>query len=87
VTDVFGLENFGSIFGLVFTAYGFLAGFLGPWLSGIILDITDSDYTLVFWMFALFYLVAAGLITKVEPVFSQKADDTSGRKINPAHES
>ena len=27
VTEVFGLENFGKVFGLVFTAYGFFAGF------------------------------------------------------------
>ncbi|MFH2057570.1 MAG: MFS transporter [Pseudomonadota bacterium] len=66
VTEVFGLENFGRIFGLVFTAYGFLAGFLGPWLSGIILDATDSNYQIVFWLFALFYLISSVLILKVK---------------------
>lgn len=67
VTEVFGMASFGRIFGLVFTAYGFLAGFLGPWLSGIILDRTDSNYLLVFGMFALFYLISSYLIIKVGP--------------------
>ena len=71
VTEVFGLENFGRIFGLVFTAYGFLAGFLGPWLSGIILDATDSNYQFVFWVFALFYLISSVLILKVKSPIKQ----------------
>lgn len=66
VTDVFGLENFGKIFGLVFTAYGFVAGVLGPWLSGIILDATDSNFTIVFSLFAAFYLVSSVLILRVK---------------------
>jgi OFA family oxalate/formate antiporter-like MFS transporter len=66
VTEVFGLENFGIIFGLVFTAYGFFAGCLGPWLSGVILDITDSNYQIVFIMFAVFYLISSVLILKVK---------------------
>ena len=56
VTEVFGLENFGRIFGLVFTAYGFLAGFLGPWMSGMILDATGSDYRIVFAILQCFIL-------------------------------
>jgi len=66
VTEVFGLENFGTVFGLVFTAYGFFAGFLGPWLSGIILDITDSNFKIVFSLFAVFYLISSLLILKVK---------------------
>ncbi|MCP4671465.1 MAG: OFA family MFS transporter [Desulfobacula sp.] len=66
VTEVFGLENFGKIFGMVFTAYGFLAGLLGPWLSGVILDITDLNFKIVFSMFALFYLVSAFLVFGVQ---------------------
>lgn len=65
VTEVFGLENFGKVFGLVFTAYGFCAGFLGPWLSGLILDVTGSDFRVVFTLFACFYLVSSILILKV----------------------
>ncbi len=65
VTEVFGLENFGKIFGMVFTAYGFLAGMLGPWLSGVILDITDLNFKIVFSLFSLFYLISAFLISGV----------------------
>jgi len=65
VTECFGLENFGRVFGLVFTAYGFLAGFLGPWLSGIVLDTTNGNFTIVFTGFAFFYLISAFLILRV----------------------
>lgn len=66
ITECFGLENFGRVFGLVFTAYGFLAGFLGPWLSGIILDVTKGNFTIVFTGFSLFYLISAFLILQVK---------------------
>ena len=65
--DCFGMAHFGAIFGLVFTAYGFLAGPLGPWLSGYILDLTGGNYTLVFSYLGLMYLAAAGLILLVRP--------------------
>lgn len=66
VTEVFGLENFGKVFGLVFTAYGFFAGLIGPWLSGVILDATDSNFKIVFSMFAVFFLISSMLILKVK---------------------
>ena len=66
VTEVFGLENFGKIFGMIFTAYGFFAGLLGPWLSGMILDITDLNFKIVFSMFAMFYLVSVFLVSGVQ---------------------
>jgi len=66
-TDCFGLEHFGAIFGLVFTAYGFLAGALGPWLGGHLLDITGGDFALVFGYLGIFLLIAAGLILLVRP--------------------
>ncbi len=68
VTEVFGLENFGKVFGLVFTAYGFVAGVLGPWLSGVILDATHSNFSAVFIMFALFYILAAIFVVQVKAV-------------------
>lgn len=64
VSEVFGLENFGQIFGMVFTAYGFVAGFIGPWMSGLILDKTGS-FLYVFSLFAFFYLTAFILIHQV----------------------
>jgi len=63
--DCFGMAHFGAIFGLIFTAYGFLSGPLGPWLSGHILDVTRGDYTLVFSYLGLMYLGATGLILAV----------------------
>ena len=65
--DCFGMAHFGSIFGLVFTAYGFVSGPLGPWLTGHILDITHDNYTLVFSYLGLMFMVAAGLILLVRP--------------------
>lgn len=65
--DCFGMAHFGAIFGLIFTAYGFLCGPLGPWLSGYILDVTRSNYTLVFSYLGFMYLGAAGLILLVQP--------------------
>jgi OFA family oxalate/formate antiporter-like MFS transporter len=65
--DCFGMAHFGAIFGLLFTAYGFLAGPLGPWLSGYILDLTQGNYTIVFSYLGLMYLASAGLILLVQP--------------------
>jgi OFA family oxalate/formate antiporter-like MFS transporter len=65
--DCFGMEHFGAIFGLIFTAYGFVSGPLGPWLSGYILDVTQGNYTLVFTYLGLMYLGSAGLILLVQP--------------------
>lgn len=65
--DCFGMTHFGAIFGLIFTAYGFVSGPLGPWLSGHILDVTRGNYTLVFSYLGLMYLGAAGLILLVQP--------------------
>ena len=68
VTDCFGLENFGRVFGLIFTAYGFMAGFIGPWMSGVVLSLTHDNFRIVFIGFALFYLVAAILVRQVKKV-------------------
>jgi OFA family oxalate/formate antiporter-like MFS transporter len=65
--DCFGMIHFGAIFGLIFTAYGFLSGPLGPWLSGYILDLTQGNYTLVFSYLGFMYLASAGLILLVRP--------------------
>lgn len=65
--DCFGMIHFGAIFGLIFTAYGLLAGPLGPWLSGYILDLTRGNYTIVFSYLGLMYLASAGIILLVRP--------------------
>ena len=66
-SDCFGMAHFGVIFGLIFTAYGFVSGPLGPWLSGYILDVTRGNYTLVFTYLGLMYVGAAVLILLVQP--------------------
>jgi MFS transporter, OFA family, oxalate/formate antiporter len=65
--DCFGLAHFGSIFGLIFTAYGFCSGILGPWLSGFLLDLTNGNFMLVFTYLGGLYIVAAILIWFVRP--------------------
>jgi OFA family oxalate/formate antiporter-like MFS transporter len=68
VAECFGLENFGRVFGLVFTAYGFMAGFLGPWMSGVVLNLTHDNFRIVFIGFAFFYLMAAMLVHQVKKI-------------------
>ncbi|UCD78938.1 MAG: MFS transporter [Desulfobacterales bacterium] len=65
--DCFGIHHFGAIFGLVFTAYAFVAGPLGPWLSGLLLDRTGGNFALVFGYLGLCYFAAAVLIWFVRP--------------------
>lgn len=67
VADCFGLDHFGAIFGLTFAAYGFVAGPLGPTLSGLLLDITENNYTLVFLYLGIFSLLAAYCVLRVVP--------------------
>jgi OFA family oxalate/formate antiporter-like MFS transporter len=48
VMDCFGLEHFGAIIGLLFTALGFVSGALGPSLAGYLLDLTEGNFFCVF---------------------------------------
>lgn len=65
VADCFGLEHFGAIFGLTFAAYGFVAGPLGPTLSGYLLDVTGDNFLLVFVYLGIFCLLAGLCIRQV----------------------
>lgn len=67
VTDCFGIGHFGRVFGLVFTAYGFVAAPLGPSMSGYLLDATGANYTLVFGYLGCFCAISAVLIRFVRP--------------------
>ncbi len=58
VVDCFGLEHFGAIFGLTFAAYGFVAGPLGPALSGFVLDVTGDNFFLVFLYLGIFSMLS-----------------------------
>ena len=61
-SGIFGLKNFGTIFGVIFTAYGFVGGIVGPMLAGVVLDRTGNNYTIVFTYLAAFALIGALLM-------------------------
>jgi OFA family oxalate/formate antiporter-like MFS transporter len=65
-SDCFGLKHFGAIFGLIFTAYGFIAGLIGPSLSGHILDLT-GDFKPILTYLGSLCIVSSILILKVRP--------------------
>ncbi len=65
--DCFGLKHFGAIFGLIFTAYGFFSGAIGPSLSGYILDAPGGDFVIVFTYLAAFCVLSGVLIRFVKP--------------------
>jgi OFA family oxalate/formate antiporter-like MFS transporter len=67
VSDCFGMEHFGTIFGLVFTAYGFVSGALGPWLGGYLLDLTQGDFTLVFVYLGTLMILSSVMIWITTP--------------------
>jgi len=62
VGDCFGMAHFGSIFGLVFTAFGFFSGALGPWMGGYLLDRSGGNFTLVFLYLGGLMFISALLI-------------------------
>ncbi len=70
--DCFGIAHFGAIFGLVFTAYGFVAGPLGPSLGGYLLDSTKGNFGLVFGYLGVFCLISSVLIRFVRPPLLRK---------------
>jgi len=65
--DCFGQQHFGAIYGLVFTAYGFVAGPLGPSLSGYFLDATGGNFVAVFGYLGAFCIVSGVMILLVQP--------------------
>jgi OFA family oxalate/formate antiporter-like MFS transporter len=66
IVDCFGLSSFGAIFGVVFTAYGFFSGILGPWIGGLILDSSAGDFRPVFYYLGLLYLISAACVGLVK---------------------
>ena len=67
VYDCFGFKHFGAIFGLVFTAYGFVSGLLGPSLSGYILDVTGGNFLIVFTYLGVFCILSGLCVRLVVP--------------------
>lgn len=59
VSDLFGLKHYSTIFSLVFVAYGFISGIVGPALVGQMLKWTGERYTVAFPLLAIFCLVGA----------------------------
>lgn len=64
--DCFGIGHFGAVYGLIFTAYGFVSGALGPLLGGTLAD-SRGGYPLVFGYLGALCLVSAVLIQFVRP--------------------
>ena len=68
VADCFGLKHFGAVLGLVFTAYGFVSGILGPSLSGYVLDLFEGNYVIVFTYLGIFCLLSGFFVRRVVPL-------------------
>ncbi len=77
--DCFGLKHFGAIFGLNFTAYGFVAGMLGPSLSGYLLDITRGNFLVVFTYLGVFCILS-GFLTRLITPPRPKNESTEGQE-------
>ncbi len=67
VGDCFGMAHFGAIIGVVFTAYGFVSGIIGPWLCGYLLDQSGGNFGLIFTYLGLLYILAAVMIMLTRP--------------------
>ena len=57
IGDCFGMDHFGAIIGVVFTAYGFISGVIGPWLTGYLLDITGGNFGAIFGYLGSLYMM------------------------------
>ncbi|HAP31625.1 MAG TPA: MFS transporter [Firmicutes bacterium] len=68
ISDCFGLTHFGAMYGLVFTAYGFISGLLGSSLSGYLLDLSGGNFIIVFSYLGLLSCASAVLIRLVKHV-------------------
>jgi len=66
-SDCFGMKHFAAIYGLMFTSYGFLAGALGPWLSGYLLDRYPGNFSPIFTYLGMCFFLSAALILFVRP--------------------
>lgn len=62
LAERFGLERFGEVMGLTFTAYGFLSGAIGPVISGFLLDFAKGGFELPFCYLGSLYLASALLL-------------------------
>ena len=79
-SDIFGLRHFGMIFGLIFTAYGFIGGLLGPAASGYVLRASGGNYFIVFGYLAVFCLLSAWLIMQAKAGMTCDKEKKAGNK-------
>ncbi len=73
VSDLFGLKHYSTIFSLVFVAYGFVSGVVGPALVGQLLKMTGENFKIVFPLLAVFCLAGAGCIMAARPAKAKSA--------------
>jgi len=61
IMDLFGTKHYGAIFGIIFTAYGFIASWAGPFIGGLLMDRSGgSTWTCV--LFGIYAVIAAMVI-------------------------
>jgi len=66
ISTIFGIKNFGPIYGLVFTGYGIIGGVVGPAVAGFILEKTNNNYLIVFFYLAVMALISTLLILLIK---------------------
>ncbi|RLF15958.1 MAG: MFS transporter [Thermoprotei archaeon] len=66
IMDCFGTKHYGAIFGFTFTAYGFIGSWLGPYVGGLLYDLTGS-YTSTCMLFAVLCMSSALAIALAKP--------------------
>jgi len=65
-STIFGIKNFGTIYGLIFTGYGIIGSIVGPAVTGFILEKTDNNYVIVFSYLAVLALIGMVLIILIK---------------------
>ena len=66
IMEYFGERYFGAILGLVFTAYAFFSSWAGPFLGGLLRDLSGS-YTATFIYLGTFLALSAVLLAWAKP--------------------
>ena len=79
VSDLFGLKHYSTIFSLVFVAYGFISGIVGPALAGQLLNATGENYTVVFFVLAAFCVIGAVCILQAKHARRAPASEETKR--------
>ena len=64
--DYFGMKNYGSNFGVLYTAWG-VSGFMGPVMASVVVDSTGS-YTIAYTVSAIILAIAGVIAFMTKPV-------------------